>query len=85
MRAWMTSVLYEQYLRKFDREMSAEGRNVLLFVDNAPSHPHVKLNNVKVVFLPPRTTSVLQPLDQGIIAAMKSSYRKRLLQRSSEG
>jgi len=30
---------------------------------------------VKVLFLPPSTTLILQPLDQGIIHAMKRHYR----------
>ena len=34
------------------------------------------LTNVKVFFLPPNTTSVIQPMDQGIIAAFKCHYRK---------
>jgi hypothetical protein len=42
----------------------------LLVLDNAPGHP-TALNglceNVKVVFLPPKTMFLLQPIDQGII------------------
>ena len=35
-----------------------------------------KLSNGNVVFLPPKTTSWVQPLDQGIIRAFKVIYRK---------
>ena len=38
-----------------------------------------KLSNVHVKFLPPHLTSELQPLDQGIIQAMKTNYRKSML------
>ena len=34
-------------------------------------------DNVLVLFLPPNVTSVIQPLDQGIIAAFKAHYRKQ--------
>ena len=61
--------------------MGRQNRQVLLLLDNAPSHPKdVNVTNVKLVFLPANTTSMLQPLDQGIIKAVKTIYRKRLLQ-----
>lgn len=54
---------------------------VLLVIDNAPGHPAVRLQeinpNVRVEFLPPNTTSLLQPLDQGIIAIYKAYYTRR--------
>ena len=37
------------------------------------------LTNVKVHFLPPNCTSVIQPLDQGIIHAFKNIYRKLIV------
>ena len=57
--------------------MKREDRHVILFIDNAPSHKPQDLSNIKIKFLPPKTTSVLQPLDQGIIQAFKLLYRKR--------
>ena len=54
-----------------------------LFLDNAPSHPETlqsKLRNIKLIYLPKRTTSRLQPLlDAGIIRSFKSKYRKLLV------
>jgi len=35
--------------------MKRQNRNVLLFVDNAPSHPNIQLLNIKVKFLLPNT------------------------------
>ncbi|GBM38546.1 hypothetical protein AVEN_110211-1 [Araneus ventricosus] len=49
-------------------------------MDNATSHPdYLKLKNINLVFLPPNTTSMLQPLDQGIIRSFKVGYRELLL------
>ena len=39
----------------------------------------MQLCNVKLKYLPANTTSILQPLDQGIILAMKRKYRKTQL------
>lgn len=52
---------------------------ILLLVDNAPGHPQSLNNidpNVKVVFLPPNTTSLLQPMDQTVISTFKSYYHR---------
>jgi hypothetical protein len=32
-------------------------------------------------YLPPNVTSLIQPMDQGVIAAMKKQYRRSILQR----
>lgn len=80
-RAWMTSSIFTEWVRRFDRRMALAGRKILLFLDNATCHPRRDdLTNVKLVFLPPNATSVLQPLDQGIIQTMKIFYRRQLLQ-----
>ena len=73
-------------LDQFNKDMLRSGRNVILFVDNATSHcKDVSLSNVKLVFLPPNTTALLQPLDQGIINVFKKNYRKNLLFRVISG
>ncbi|XP_066970840.1 tigger transposable element-derived protein 1-like [Macrobrachium rosenbergii] len=55
---------------------------VLLVLDKAPGHPS-QLNyvhrNVKVVYLPPNTTSILQPVDQGVFASFKVYYLRRTI------
>ena len=40
----------------------------------------LELSNMTLVFLPLNVTSVMQPLDQGIIAPSKIQYKKKLLQ-----
>lgn len=37
------------------------------------------LKNITLNFLPPNTTSLLQPMDQGIINNLKIKYRQRLI------
>ena len=60
--------------------MIAEGRKIALIVDNCPAHPHVEgLEAVELVFLPPNTTSKLQPMDQGVIRALKAKYRSAIV------
>lgn len=51
-------------------------------MDNAPSHivADVKLTNVTFQALPPNTTSKVQPMDAGIIAAFKRHYGRLHLQ-----
>lgn len=48
-----------------------------LLVDNATSHrvPAPELDRLSLKFLPPNTTAILQPNDNGIIAAFKCKYR----------
>lgn len=70
---------------KPDSEKYCKDKNlnfkILLLIDNAPLHPAFSLidinENVQILFLPPNTTSLIQPLDQGIIRAFKALYIKR--------
>lgn len=87
-KAWMTTVIFEQWLRKFNSKMQQQNRKVLLLLDNASCHGHRAMTNVRLLFLPPNATSHLQPLDQGIIQSFKIHYRnfmlRWLLTRSNE-
>ena len=74
-KAWMTSIFFEEWLNEWNAELSKVGRKIALVLDNAPCHPKLTLSNIELVFLPPNTTSHLQPLDQGIIANFKVKYR----------
>ena len=60
--------------------MTLQGRKKLMLVDNCPAHPKVeRLQSIELVFLLPNCTSVLQPMDQGIIRLFKLHYRKQSL------
>src|SRR5271170_5436302 len=57
-------------------------RHILLLVDNAPTHAlyeNTNLTNIIIEYLPPNTTSHLQPCDQGIINSFKVSSKPYLL------
>ena len=79
-KAWMTSELFEKWLRDWDRDLLKKKKKILLLVDNCPAHPNVTdLTSITLAFLPPNTTSVLQPMDQGIIRSLKTNFRKNLV------
>lgn len=79
-KAWMTRSIMIDWLLDMDKKMGFQKRKILLFLDNAGSHPReLNLKNIKIIFLPPNTTSVCQPMDQGIIANFKLFYRGLIL------
>ncbi|XP_014768478.1 tigger transposable element-derived protein 1-like [Octopus bimaculoides] len=58
---------------------------VLLILDNAPGHPQNTVDfdpNVIVIYFPPNTTFLLQPMDQGMIAIFKYYYMKHTLRQA---
>lgn len=84
-KAWMTGDIFSQELEEWDRELIRRKRTIVLIVDNCAAHPRLTtLQNIKLVFLPPNTTSVLQPLDQGIINSFKFHFRKLLVMKTIE-
>jgi len=55
----------------------------LLLLDNAPAHPEAESlmsddSSIKALFLPPNTTALIQPMDKGILEALKRRYRRHL-------
>jgi hypothetical protein len=82
-KAWMQRSIFKHFLERLNSKMVRERRHIILLMDNAKCHGCENissLSNVKVHFLPPNTTSHLQPLDQGIIYSLKAQYRKLLCQ-----
>ena len=72
----MTGSLFEDWVRKLDRQMANKKRKICLIVDNCSAHPHLdNLTNIDLVFFPPNTTAMTQPCDQGIIWSLKVHYR----------
>jgi hypothetical protein len=83
-KAWMQTSIFNDYLKDLNNEMKKQNRNILLLLDNAPTHSiseSINLTNVRVHFLPPNTTTFLQPCDAGIINSFKANYKKLFLRK----
>ena len=68
-KSWMQVSIWNQYLKKLDTHMRAQNQNILLLVDNAPTHAlyeNTNLTNITIEYLPPN----LQPCDQEIVIEM---------------
>ncbi|KAL2629671.1 hypothetical protein R1flu_014357 [Riccia fluitans] len=88
--AWFNQV-FKEWINKQNRQMRQTNRKILLLMDNASSHQckgeekilHglkcIKLSNILIAFFPANTTSVVQPLDVGIVASVKKCYKTLLL------
>ena len=82
--AWMTGDIFRQWLKDFNRDMGRQKRKILLLIDNCSAHPQDAadhLPNIQMEFLPPNTTSVIQPCDQGIIRNLKGLYRREVVRK----
>lgn len=88
-KAWMDGALFKQWfhdqfvpeVKRFSKKNDLPAKAILL-IDNAPSHPAVNelsCGEIKAVFLPPNVTALLQPMDQGVLQALKLNYRKKFL------
>lgn len=59
-----------------------EDAKIILIMDNCTAHPPgdvLMKDNVRVLFLPPNCTSLLQPMDQGVLLSMKCRYKSDFL------
>ena len=71
----MDSILFDEWVHEVDRRFIKEEQKDVLLVDNCPVHPSIdNLVSIELIFLPPNTTSKLQPMDQGIIRSLKANY-----------
>nr|XP_017197868.1 COX assembly mitochondrial protein 2 homolog isoform X1 [Oryctolagus cuniculus] len=93
-KAWMTSALFEDWFlncfipqtREYFRQNNIPFK-ILLILDNVPGHPqHIGDMHpaVKMVYLPLNTTTLIQPMDQGAIAAFKAYYLRRTFMQAVE-
>ena len=67
-KSWEDIDLFEDWVREQDNKFEGQNRKVLLIVNNCTAYPEVGgLKAFGLYFLPPNTTSITQPMDQGVI------------------
>jgi hypothetical protein len=71
----MTAATMEEWLNMFNAKLRKENINAILFLVNTTCHPKVTCLNVKITWFPANATSVLQPMDMGVIYTFRSHYR----------
>ncbi|TFK91129.1 DDE-domain-containing protein [Polyporus arcularius HHB13444] len=82
-KAWMTTILYQEWILNLDRDMVAKGRNILLLQDNFSAHvPPEELRAIRVKNFKANLTAHVQPDDQGIIRCFKAHYRAKFIERA---
>jgi len=97
-KAWITRILFVEWInevfgpavKKYLLEKNLP-LTVLLVMDNAHAHPPgleddllEEFEFIKVKFLPPNITPLLQPMDRQVISNFKKLYTKALFQRCFE-
>ena len=91
--SWMDSSIFsewfkEKFVPQCSKALKDRGlpESAILLVDNAPSHPNVNVlqsddGEISCIYLPPNTTSLIQPMDQGVLENIKRRYKRDLLLR----
>ena len=66
-------MVFQSWLEGFSAEMHLQNHNMLMLVDNVPSHVFnaYQLSNVTVEFLDPNMTLHIQPMDARILTCFK--------------
>ena len=89
--AWMTANLFREWFHhqfvphvRSKLTLLGEKPTALLLLDNCSAHPDDKElisddGAIFTKFLPPNVTSLIQPMDQGILQTLKKRYKKKLL------
>ena len=79
-KSWIDTEIFTDWIKHLDWKFLAQNVKVAFIVDNCPAHPGVpRLANIDLNFLPRNTTSVLQPMDQGVIQSLKAKYRTKVM------
>ena len=91
--AWMNCTIFKSwFFGKFVpivtlrlKELGLPVRAILL-LDNCSAHPEeseliTEDGCIRATFLPPNVTSLIQPMDQGVIESVKRLYRRRMCEK----
>ena len=97
-KAWVTRLFFIEWVnqvfgpvvKKYLQEHTLPLK-CMLCLDNAPAHPPGleddildEFKFIKVLYLPPNTTPILQPMDQQVISNFKKLYTKQLFKQCFE-
>ena len=82
--AWMDADLFkkcffDEFVYNMETFLRSQNlpKKAILLLDNAPSHPNddeLVSGDIKTIYLPPNVTSLIQPLDLGVLENMKRNY-----------
>lgn len=86
--AWMNTQIFELWFKEqFVPQVSVflQNKNLppkaILLLDNASCHSsqeRLSVGDITAYFLPPNSTALIQPMDQGIIESVKRKYKMKL-------
>ena len=89
--AWMNTEIFHTWFHNsfiplVRTHLTSIGQELkpVLVLDNCPAHPdssELVSDDGKIFakYLPPGVTSIIQPMDQGVLQALKQRYKKKLL------
>ena len=88
--AWMTSEIFhtwfhDSFVPTVREKLALLGlsQKAVLVPDNCPNVEDLTSEDGKItaLYLPPNVTSLIQPMDQGVLVTLKRLYKKKLLRR----
>ena len=87
-RAIFTDWFFKHFVPEVKQYLQSKSLppKALLLLDNVPSHPPISSlismdGGIKCLFLPPNVTSLIQPMDQGVLENIERKYKRDLLRK----